>query len=164
MHASVMVNNSYGGVLICILWNQQEINSELSDSPLRLQYFIVITGVTYFVLAFFIPTMSKMRFWLGPSTIVTFSYIVILLVVLVKDGMHKKFLCNISLYLAIWCSLLYIVLLKGKLRLQSEIMKSMGTKQTEYSMPSMQFHLVAEWNIYGSIVRCEDENSKSNFP
>lgn len=66
--------------------NQQEINSELSDSPLRLQYFIVITGVTYFIYAFFIPTMSKMRFWLGPSTIVTFAYIVILLVVLVKDG------------------------------------------------------------------------------
>lgn len=67
----------------------KEINSELSDSPLRLQYFIVITGVTYFIYAFFIPTMSKMRFWLGPSTIVTFAYIIMLLVVLVKDGKTK---------------------------------------------------------------------------
>ncbi|KAB2633269.1 proline transporter 2-like [Pyrus ussuriensis x Pyrus communis] len=64
----------------------KEINSEFSDSPFRLQYFIAITGVTYFVFAFFIPTLSAMRSWLGPSTVITFAYIVILLVVVVKDG------------------------------------------------------------------------------
>ncbi|TQD72756.1 hypothetical protein C1H46_041675 [Malus baccata] len=64
----------------------KEINSEFSDSPFRLQYFIAITGVTYFVFAFFIPTMSAMRSWLGPSTVITFAYIVMLVMVVVKDG------------------------------------------------------------------------------
>ncbi|KAF7135669.1 hypothetical protein RHSIM_Rhsim08G0180100 [Rhododendron simsii] len=64
----------------------KEINSELSNSPLRLQYFIMITGATYFMFAFLVPTMSAMRRWLGISTILTFTYILILLVVLVKDG------------------------------------------------------------------------------
>ncbi|KAF3438661.1 hypothetical protein FNV43_RR21425 [Rhamnella rubrinervis] len=63
----------------------KEINSVFSDNPLRLQYFIIITGVAYCVFAIFIPTMSDMRIWLGPSTIVTFTYIVILLVLLAKD-------------------------------------------------------------------------------
>ncbi|MED6167540.1 hypothetical protein PIB30_003920 [Stylosanthes scabra] len=64
----------------------KEINSEFSDSPLRLQYYIVITGAAYFVFAFFIPTISAMRNWLGASAILTLSYIVLLLIVLVKDG------------------------------------------------------------------------------
>jgi hypothetical protein len=67
---------------------KQEIDLEFSDSPLRLQYFIIITGAAYFLFAFFIPTMSAMRSWLGISTILTFTYIVILLVVLVHDGTH----------------------------------------------------------------------------
>lgn len=71
--------------------NKQEINSEFSDSPLRLQYFIVVTGATYFIYSFLIPTMSAMRRWLGPSTVLTFTYIVILLVVVVKDGTKSFF-------------------------------------------------------------------------
>ena len=35
---------------------KQEISSELSDSPLRLQYFIIITGAAYFISALVIPT------------------------------------------------------------------------------------------------------------
>ncbi|GMY14988.1 proline transporter 2-like isoform X1 [Fagus crenata] len=68
----------------------KEIDSEFSDSPLRLQYFIIITGAAYFLFAFFIPTMSAMRSWLGISTILTFTYIVILLVVLVHDGKSNR--------------------------------------------------------------------------
>ncbi|KAK9278313.1 hypothetical protein L1049_027878 [Liquidambar formosana] len=68
----------------------KEINSEFSDSPLRLQYFIIITGVTYFIFASLVPTMSAMRSWLVTSFILTFSYIIILLVVLVKDGKSNK--------------------------------------------------------------------------
>lgn len=64
----------------------KEINSEFSDSPLRLQYYIIITGATYFIFASLVPTMSAMRRWLGASAVLTFSYIVILLVLLVKDG------------------------------------------------------------------------------
>ncbi|KAK3003664.1 LOW QUALITY PROTEIN: hypothetical protein RJ639_018265 [Escallonia herrerae] len=63
-----------------------EISSEFSNSPLRLQYFIIITGAAFFLYSFAVPTMSAMRRWLGISTILTFTYIVILLVVLVKDG------------------------------------------------------------------------------
>ncbi|ONI08187.1 hypothetical protein PRUPE_5G162600 [Prunus persica] len=68
----------------------KEINSEFSHSPLRLQWFIAITGVTFFIFAFFIPTISAMRGWLEASTIVIFAYIVTLLVVVVKDGKTNK--------------------------------------------------------------------------
>ncbi|XP_059638901.1 proline transporter 2-like [Cornus florida] len=66
----------------------KEINAELSDNPIRLQYFITITGVTYFMFSFLVPTISAMRRWLGATTVLTFSYIVILLVALVKDGRY----------------------------------------------------------------------------
>ncbi|KAJ1391915.1 Amino acid transporter, transmembrane domain [Sesbania bispinosa] len=62
------------------------INSEFSDSPLRLQYYIVMTGAAYFMFSFFIPTISAMKNWLGASAVVTITYIVLLLIVLVKDG------------------------------------------------------------------------------
>ncbi|PON85230.1 Amino acid transporter, transmembrane domain containing protein [Trema orientale] len=64
----------------------KEVNSILSDHPLRLQYFIVITGMAFFMFAFFIPTMSAMRTWIGVSTIITFSYTVILLAFMIKEG------------------------------------------------------------------------------
>ncbi|KAG4390777.1 hypothetical protein GLYMA_05G043000v4 [Glycine max] len=62
------------------------INSEFSDSPLRLQYYIVITGAAYFFYSFFFPTISAMKNWLGASAVVTFTYIIFLLIVLIKDG------------------------------------------------------------------------------
>lgn len=62
------------------------INSEFSDSPLRLQYFIVITGAAYFVFAFFIPTLSAMKNWLAVSAVLTFAYIIVTLFVVVRDG------------------------------------------------------------------------------
>lgn len=61
-----------------------------STSLLRLQYFIIITGAVYFVFAFMVPTISAMRRWLGISFIFTFTYIGILLVILVKDGRHDS--------------------------------------------------------------------------
>ncbi|KAF8378195.1 hypothetical protein HHK36_029532 [Tetracentron sinense] len=64
----------------------KEIHSEFSNSPLRLQDFIMITGVTFFIFSIFVPTMSAMRSWLGTSTILTFTYIVIIFAILVKDG------------------------------------------------------------------------------
>ncbi|KAI3840907.1 hypothetical protein MKW98_010637 [Papaver atlanticum] len=80
----------------------KEINSEFindhggitSTSPLRLQYFIIITGAVYFVFAFMVPTISAMRRWLGISFIFTFTYIGILLVILVKDGKANDFRNN----------------------------------------------------------------------
>ncbi|KAJ0723476.1 putative amino acid transporter, transmembrane domain-containing protein [Helianthus annuus] len=64
----------------------KEIDSQFSDSPLRLQYFVVITGVSYFVFALLVPTLSSMRRWLGISMVLTFTYITILLVVVFRDG------------------------------------------------------------------------------
>lgn len=66
--------------------NWQEINSEFSETPLRLQYYIGMTGAAYFVFACLIPTMSAMRSWLGVSTVLAFTYIGLLLMVVIKDG------------------------------------------------------------------------------
>nr|AFK47001.1 unknown [Lotus japonicus] len=68
----------------------KEINSEFSDSHLRLQYYIAMTGVSYFLFAFFIPTISAMKNWLGASAVLTLTYIIFLLIVLVKDGKSKS--------------------------------------------------------------------------
>lgn len=68
----------------------KEINSELSNSPLRLQYYIVVTGMVYFIFACFVPTMSAMRNWLATSAILTIIYNVILVAILVKDGRANK--------------------------------------------------------------------------
>ncbi|KAF6149517.1 hypothetical protein GIB67_003665 [Kingdonia uniflora] len=65
------------------------INSEFSDSPLRLQYFLMITGAVYFIFAFLVPTLSAMRRWLGMSAVVTLTYIIILIVISVKDGFSE---------------------------------------------------------------------------
>ncbi|KAL3748092.1 hypothetical protein ACJRO7_009335 [Eucalyptus globulus] len=64
----------------------KEINSEFSETPLRLQYYIGVTGAAYFMFAFLIPTMSAMRSWLAVSAVLTFSYIGLLLMVVIKDG------------------------------------------------------------------------------
>lgn len=64
----------------------KEINLVFSDSALRLQYFIIITGVVYFIFSFAVPNMSSLRMWLGASAILTFGYIATLLVASVIDG------------------------------------------------------------------------------
>ncbi|CAB4311072.1 unnamed protein product [Prunus armeniaca] len=63
--------------------NQLRIQSLSIEAPM-------VTGVTFFIFAFFIPIISAMRGWLEASTIVTFAYIAILLVVVVKDGKTNK--------------------------------------------------------------------------
>ncbi|GMH01216.1 hypothetical protein Nepgr_003055 [Nepenthes gracilis] len=68
----------------------KEINLAFSESTLRLQYFIVITGVAYFIFSFVVPNISSMRIWLGVSAILTFSYIGMILVILAKDGKSNK--------------------------------------------------------------------------
>ncbi|XP_057249071.1 proline transporter 1-like [Beta vulgaris subsp. vulgaris] len=68
----------------------KEINQAFSDTPLRLQYFIIITGVIYFIFAYIIPNLSAMRMWLGVSMILTFSFIGVFLAALVIDGKTHK--------------------------------------------------------------------------
>ncbi|KAJ8772915.1 hypothetical protein K2173_028092 [Erythroxylum novogranatense] len=68
----------------------KEMHFVFSDSPWRLQYFIIFAGLAYFLFAFLIPTMSAMRTWLVVSAIVTFSYIILLMVMAVEDGLSNK--------------------------------------------------------------------------
>lgn len=122
---------------------KQAINSEFSDSPLRLQYFIIVTGAAYFMFAFVIPTLSAMRSWLGVSTILTFTYIAILLLVLVHDG--TDILCFQPLSCTSYAHI-YILphltvnsfFLKGNLT-KVEIMRYLEVKWGKFSMPSVQF-------------------------
>ena len=132
---------------------KQEINSEFSDSPMRLQYYIIITGAAYFLFAFLIPTMSAMRRWLGISTILTFTYIIILLVVLVKDGRYtlplayfvlerfSTMILHCGSLVTIYMLCLNINLLnfgQGNLT-KTKIIRFMEVKQTRCSMALVQF-------------------------
>ncbi|KAH9720544.1 proline transporter 2 [Citrus sinensis] len=78
------------GFILLAARSLKGISSEFSDSPLRLQICIVIAGVAFFTFACFIPTMSAMRWWLVVSFFVTFTYIFILLFVLVNNGKSNK--------------------------------------------------------------------------
>ncbi|KAK1435747.1 hypothetical protein QVD17_01516 [Tagetes erecta] len=68
----------------------KEINAEFDGSSLRLQYFIIITGAAYFVFSILVPTISSMGKWLIISTVLTFTYIAILFVVVIKDGLNNN--------------------------------------------------------------------------
>ncbi|XP_004301026.1 PREDICTED: proline transporter 2-like [Fragaria vesca subsp. vesca] len=65
------------------------INMEFSENPWRVQYYIVLTGAAFFIFAFCVPTMSHMGIWLIPSTVITFLYIITLLVVVINDGKNN---------------------------------------------------------------------------
>ncbi|KAI7756358.1 hypothetical protein M8C21_031738 [Ambrosia artemisiifolia] len=67
----------------------KEINAEFGGSSIRLQYFIIITGVSYFLFSIFVPTISSMGKWLIISSVLTFTYIAILLAVVIKDGLNS---------------------------------------------------------------------------
>ncbi|XP_021720187.1 proline transporter 2-like [Chenopodium quinoa] len=68
----------------------KEINLVFSDTTMRLQYFIIITAVTYFLFSFTVPNLSALRIWLGAATILTFTYIVVILVTTINDGKSNK--------------------------------------------------------------------------
>ncbi|KAL8256445.1 hypothetical protein R6Q59_031512 [Mikania micrantha] len=68
----------------------KEINGELGGSYLKLQYFIIITGAAYFIFSVLVPTISSMGKWLIISTVLTFTYIVVLLAVVIKDGFSSN--------------------------------------------------------------------------
>ncbi|KAH7664254.1 Amino acid transporters domain-containing protein [Dioscorea alata] len=68
----------------------KEINLEFNSTAMRLQVFIVITGFVYFLFAYLVPTMSAMRNWLALSVILTITYEVTLLAILIKDGKRSE--------------------------------------------------------------------------
>lgn len=69
----------------------KEINSDINGSPMRLQIFIVITGIAYYIFSNAVPTMSAMRNWLTTSAILTIIYTIILLIIVAKDGRGNKY-------------------------------------------------------------------------
>ncbi|XP_071693878.1 proline transporter 1-like [Rutidosis leptorrhynchoides] len=72
----------------------KEINGEFGGSHLRLQYFIIITGAAYVIFSILVPTISSMGKWLIISTILTFTYIVVLLAIVIKDGTNTNRVVN----------------------------------------------------------------------
>ncbi|CAO2824743.1 unnamed protein product [Amaranthus hypochondriacus] len=68
----------------------KEINLVFSDTTVKLQYFIMITGAAFFLYSFVVPNLSAMRVWLGASTILTFGYIGVLIMAAVNDGKSNR--------------------------------------------------------------------------
>lgn len=59
------------------------------DGVLKLPYCILIAGLVCAMFAICIPHLSALGVWLGVSTVFTFVYIVIALVLSIKDGMNS---------------------------------------------------------------------------
>ncbi|GAY47258.1 hypothetical protein CUMW_103220 [Citrus unshiu] len=78
------------GFILLAARSLKEINMVFSDSPVRLQIYILISGLAFFIFANLVPTMSAIRRWLAVSFIITFTYVLILLVILVRDGTSNK--------------------------------------------------------------------------
>ncbi|CAN1281372.1 Proline transporter 1 [Linum perenne] len=58
------------------------------DGPMKLPYFIVIAGFVCGLFAISIPHLSALRVWLGVSTLLSLIYIIIAIVLAVKDGIN----------------------------------------------------------------------------
>ncbi|KAH0928474.1 LOW QUALITY PROTEIN: hypothetical protein HID58_014201, partial [Brassica napus] len=59
------------------------------DSVMKLPHFIAIAGVVCALFAIGIPHLSALGIWLGVSTILSLIYIVVAIVLSVKDGVNK---------------------------------------------------------------------------
>ncbi|CAN8279494.1 unnamed protein product [Cochlearia groenlandica] len=59
------------------------------DSEMKLPYFIAIAGVACAIFAISTPHLSALGIWLGVSTILSLIYIVVAIVLSVKDGVNK---------------------------------------------------------------------------
>ncbi|KAG5386185.1 hypothetical protein IGI04_037655 [Brassica rapa subsp. trilocularis] len=59
------------------------------DSVMKLPHFIAIAGVVCAIFAVGIPYLSALGIWLGVSTILSMIYIVVAIVLSVKDGVNK---------------------------------------------------------------------------
>ncbi|KAJ0245803.1 Proline transporter 2 [Hirschfeldia incana] len=59
------------------------------DSVMKLPHFITIAGVVCALFAIGIPHLSALGIWLGVSTILSLIYIVVAIVLSIKDGVNK---------------------------------------------------------------------------
>lgn len=57
------------------------------DHVMKLPYFIAIAGLACVIFAIAVPHLSALRVWLGFSTLFSLVYIVVALVLSLKDGM-----------------------------------------------------------------------------
>ena len=69
------------------------------DGALKLPYCIAIAGFVCAIFAFAVPHLSALRVWLGISTLFSLAYIIIALVLSLKDGIYS---CN-SVPIALKC-------------------------------------------------------------
>lgn len=65
-----------------------EENSRLV--ALKLPEFIIISGFTYFIFAFWVPHLSAIGMWYGISAFFTVFYIAISMIISIKDGMDMN--------------------------------------------------------------------------
>ena len=56
------------------------------DHTMKLPYFIAIAGFVCAVFAIGVPHLSALGIWLGVSTILSLIYIIVAMVLSVKDG------------------------------------------------------------------------------
>jgi hypothetical protein len=87
--------------------------------------------------AFAIPTLSAMRSWLGVSTILTFTYIAILLLVLVHDG--TDILCfqplSSSKLLSTPVPVMHIYIYTSPLNSEFILFEGKSNKSRDYEIP-----------------------------
>lgn len=60
-----------------------------NEGILKLPYCITVTGIVCSLFAFSIPHLSALRLWLGVSTLLTLIYIIITIVLSIKDGLNN---------------------------------------------------------------------------
>lgn len=68
------------------------------DDQMKLPYFIVIAGVACGMFAICIPHLSALGVWLGVSTVLTVIYVVIAVVLSIKDGNVSRLISVIAHY------------------------------------------------------------------
>jgi amino acid permease len=61
-----------------------------NEGILKLPYCITITGIVCSFFAFGIPHMSALRLWLGVSTLFSLIYIIVAIVLSIKDGLNSS--------------------------------------------------------------------------
>ncbi|CAN8279498.1 unnamed protein product [Cochlearia groenlandica] len=100
----------YGQKMYCFTWGLQYVNLFLincgfiilagsalkavyvlfrDDSVMKLPHCIAIAGVACAIFAISTPQLSALKIWLGVSTILSLIYIVVAIVLSVKDGVNK---------------------------------------------------------------------------
>lgn len=71
-----------------------------ADHVMKLPYFIVITGFVCGLFAISVPNLSDLRFSLGLSTLFSLIYIVVAIVLSVRDGMMSNNYITVYIFIS----------------------------------------------------------------